>query len=161
MDEYTSVFMRMTISNIRQRSPLLWCGGRAWAGQGSLCRMHEPVAACNLRHGTAAGGGAGLRAHMRCELLRVDPSCACLPACLPACLRIHFTFVYLNVFWASWLIIEYYKARRGARSSRQPAPVQLACSMCVSLSLAQLACSMRVSLSLERSCNKESGEEFE
>ncbi|KAI3425049.1 hypothetical protein D9Q98_008427 [Chlorella vulgaris] len=46
MDEYTSVFMRMTISNIRQRSPLLW---------------------------------------------------------------VHFVFVYLNVFWASWLIIEYYK----------------------------------------------------
>lgn len=32
MDEYTSVFMRMTISNIRQRSPLLWCVGSMLAG---------------------------------------------------------------------------------------------------------------------------------
>lgn len=24
--------------------------------------------------------------------------------------RAHFCFVYLNVFWASWLIVEYYKA---------------------------------------------------
>ena len=27
MDEISSTFMRMTISNIRQRSPLLWCVG--------------------------------------------------------------------------------------------------------------------------------------
>lgn len=46
MDEYTSVFMRMTISNIRQGSPLLW---------------------------------------------------------------VHFIFCYINIFWASWLILEYYK----------------------------------------------------
>ena len=34
-----------------------------------------------------------------------NPSAATLPAC-----RAHFAFVYLNVFWASWLIVEYYKA---------------------------------------------------
>ena len=33
LDAYSSVFMRMTISNIRQRSPLLWCvRGHAWVG---------------------------------------------------------------------------------------------------------------------------------
>ena len=31
MDEISSTFMRMTISNIRQRSPLLWCVG-GWVG---------------------------------------------------------------------------------------------------------------------------------
>ncbi|PSC69350.1 ERD4-related membrane [Micractinium conductrix] len=46
MDEYTSVFMRMTISNISQGSPKLW---------------------------------------------------------------IHFVFCYLNMGWACWLILEYYK----------------------------------------------------
>lgn len=41
-------------------------------------------------------GGVATRAH--------PPPC-------PSRRRAHFAFVYLNVFWASWLIIEYYKVR--------------------------------------------------
>jgi hypothetical protein len=70
MDEYTSVFMRMTISNIRQRSPLLW---------------------------------------------------------------VHFVVVYLNVFWACWLIVEYYKAGGwggGVLGAHMPLPACNALYVC-------------------------------
>lgn len=41
-DPYTSIFMRMTISNIRQGSPRLWCGAEASTLQRLSCAM-QPV----------------------------------------------------------------------------------------------------------------------
>lgn len=51
------------------------------------------------------GGGACLLTvplHEPCLLVPASPAC-----------RIHFVFCYLNMGWACWLILEYYKVRTG------------------------------------------------
>jgi hypothetical protein len=66
MDEYTSVFMRMTISNIRQRSPLLWCASLAPAAPPPRFRAASP---CRRADGLPAGraGGGDAAVMQRCR----------------------------------------------------------------------------------------------
>ena len=57
----------------------------------------------------------------------VLPRLPVLPACPapPALCRVHFIFVYLNVFWSSWLILEYYKVLQHGAAQLAPAGTSL------------------------------------
>ena len=59
LDQFSSAFMRMTISNVRQRSPRLWCAAAGgWRGRQAVRRDR-----------TAAAAAAAC-----CHMLRMQPA---------------------------------------------------------------------------------------